>query len=580
MSKRKGLPMAVRGRVTYALVVLLVIAGLGVSGWLVWSAFNTYKTILTADEDNSPYAAQYQAETFPGIEYMNAVVKDAPEGFDTWNLSSEQDKMKMLPDNCSSVEGSNALLAQKMASGDGYSVTVQVYGAGQARTQYEKLKASLLKCYPDSKQTDESVSYDKGELLTYGDTIVSIIADDADKLGTLESTINERVVSNLMQTGCVALNETVDDAKRSFYYDRNSFTGLIEKETVTQDVNLLEPSIPTVLGTDTSDLNATLKAVFTNPKDDAPTQPSDPLPSGITTTLPDTPAYPSIAALPSKPSDSKDIYYQVADTDGPGCGWKWSGQAVPTFDTDTLNTNHSTLVKNAKAEIKKSAEEYNTSVITWSKQTATALSFETSWDTYTEQVNTIYTAWKGLNERRDALKTPWYNYIQGLQEVVDFDESKAAAATSWNNAVKSCISTEKAKDNSSITSQPSASASPSDSSTDDSSGSNSSDNSSDSNNNSADNTGTGNTTDNNSGSNSSNNNSSSNSTTTRTDSEITSYCIAQTTYPSILTQSRPAIPTAPTIPDNTTIPNDWPSATDLLKQIQNPPSVDIQYKKE
>lgn len=554
MSKRNGDNMRTRGRIVYVLTVLAVVAGVILSGWLVWSAVSTYQRILSRDADDSPYSAQYQAETFPGIEYMNAVLADAPSGFDGWRVSTAQNEMRMLPSNCSSVEGSPALLAQKMASGDGYSVTIQVYGAGQARTQYEKLKDAIVKCSPNNHQTDEMISYDNGVLATYGDTIISIIASNTEQRDELSKVMNERVVSQLMQTGCISLTETTDDAKRSFYYDRNAFTGLIEKQTVTQEVSLLDASIPVVLSGDTSDMNATMSAVFKNPKDDAPMQPSAPLPSGMTTDLPDTPGFPNIAPLPSKPGNTKDIYYQVADTKGPGCGWAWSGQAVPDFDTSAMEKNHEILVKNAKMEIKNNAEQYNTSIITWSKQTATALSFESDWDQYTRKVNDIYKSWTGLNQRRDELKTPWYNYIQGLQTVIDWDNAKAAAAEEWNDTITTCIKTEKEKDNESVT--PTPSPSPSGSSTP-------SDDPSEDPQKEKDN---GDTTKNDA------------KVRMRTDSEITEQCISQTAFPSILTQQRPAIPAKPSIPENTPIPNDWTSDTELLQQINNPPTVELQYK--
>lgn len=489
-------------KVSYALVSLLLIGAIALSGFLIYRAWNMYKGIMNTKIDNSPYSAKYQAKTFPGITFMDDTLRDAPEGITDWNLTDDPSLIKMLPEDCRSVSGSNALLAQKQANGDGYSAAIQVYGAGQARVQYENLKKSITSCFPNAKITDESVDYDKGRLMTYGDSIVSIIAS-GDLKTKLVDTLQKKTIDNLTITNCVALNESVDDAKRSFYYDRNSFVGYMKTETVKQAVTLLEPSAPQIL-TGSSSMSQAMSTVYKDPKAQAVATPQDPLPSGMTTSLPTAPSIPSINEIPSKPATEKTITYQVADLDGPGCGWKWSGQAVPKFQEQTLEKSHKVLVSNAKTEIKNNAQQYNQQVIDWSKQTALALAFTTKWDDYTNKTNTIYASWNDLNNKRNELRPLWYSYITSLKQWASWDQRRSNATNQWSNDIQNCITDENTNDANNPSSP------------------------------------------------------------TRSDDEIKAYCENKVTKPSILSETRPNRPTKPTIPDGVTLPNSWPTEAGVL----------------
>lgn len=490
-------------KVSYVVTTIALIVSICLSGFLVYRAWTMYQSILHTKTDNSPYSSKYQAKTFPGIEFMKSTLKDAPDGITEWNQTDDASLMKILPTNCKAVSGSQAMLAQRQASGNGYSVAIQVYGAGQARTQYENLKSSLTSCYPSAKSTNESVDYDKGYLMTYGDTIVSIMADGDTKTKLVDS-IRQKTIDNLTSTGCVALTETVDDAKRSFYYDRNSFVGYMKTETVKQDVKLLDPSVPQILSAGKDDMSSVMSTIYKDPKAQAVAMPQSPLPNGMVTTLPTAPGIPSISSIPTKPATEKTITYQAADPDGPGCGWRWSGQVVPKFQEKTLEKSHSVLVSNAKTEIKNNAQQYNQQVIDWSRQTVLALSFTTKWDEYTSKTNAIYASWNDLNTKRDALKPQWYAYIEDLENWATWDQKRSNASNKWSNDIQNCVTSETQQN---------------DQSTD------------------------GNT---------------------KSDAEIRSDCEQKTAKPAILSETKPNRPTKPTIPDNVTIPSGWPTEDNAL----------------
>jgi hypothetical protein len=505
------------------IVIVSMVAAVFLSGWFIFKAVKAYSDITAVKADNSPYSKAFQAKSYPAIDFVDDLLNNVPTGIDAdnWNKITDSSDVTMLPETCTVVTDSNALLIQKGASGKGFKIAIQSYGAGQARLQYDKYASSLSKCYTKASANGNAVEYPDGYLFTYGDSIVSIQTSDTDLQSKLIPWFANKVPAALTTTQCIAMDETTDDAKRSFYYDANSYTGLIKTENVTQSVTFLQPSYPQ----SAKDVSYDSSKVFSDPKIQSVSVPLTPLPAGMQSSLPSAPSSPTFSSQPSQPSITKTITYQTADHNGPGCGWAWSGQAVPVYNTKILDANHRTLVSNAKKEIQDNADNYNQQIVDWSQSVTYTMAFSSTWDSYTANVNSIYASWKTLNDARNTLLPSWNAYIAQWKDWNTWDDRRTAAANQYAKDIQTCIASATSNGTSDANStDPSSSASASPSPSDSSSASPTATPSP---------------------------------TQTQDTDAIQKNCEGTVVKPDILNQTKPSKPSRPTIPDGVTIPSSW-----------------------
>lgn len=526
-SKTGGITwLQISGRSVMIVIVLAALAVIGLLGWRSWSLWNElYKPI----EHKTPYNESYQAADYPGKTFLGDLLSEVPDGItaDKWTVSEDgknDTAVKTLPSTCTQIAPSTAQLAYKTAKTDGATIVVMAYGAGQAHLQFDKYAAQLSECYQDAKTSNTMIDSRGGFILTRGDAIVSVISDDQGKLDSLKTWYVKKLDEKLAASACASLDETSNDASRSFYYDENSYTGTTKSEKVSVADTVLTASAPQIL----TDNSMSMSKAFVDPKSQNVKVPLDPLPAGMESSLPVSPVMPTISSQPALPAVEKTVTYQIADKTGPGCGWAWSGQKTPKFDEDTLAANRKTIVANAKTELKNNILDYNKSIIDWSKQTALAMSFESSWDDYVNKTNTIYASWNDLNSKRDSIKDAWYSYVDAAEKYATWDDTVKQAQSDWEDSVKQCVSQAITDD----TDENQRSNGKTGGSNDDDSDSTSSS--------------TGDEDDHNS------------IIQTKTKAEIQRECETKTVKPDVLSQDRPTKPSAPVIPDGVTIPSSWP----------------------
>lgn len=541
-------------------LVLVVVAGLAVS------TIRLIRELNAPVEMKTPYNEYYQAKDFPGKTAMKIVAESAPNGVDAgeWKPSGDGKNdltVNVLPKSCTQIAPSKSRLAYKTSSGDGMHTTVMVYGAGQARAQYDAYVNQLKQCSTGFDQKDNITTADGVALLTRGDMIVSVLSDRREQLESARDSYAAIMEDALSATSCVAKDETAEDSKRSFYYDRDAYTGLIRKETVKVDDSILATSAPDALVSNDMNINA----AFVDPQTKAGVSnvpPEGPLPAKMESKLPTAPAIPSVQAMPKPPQNSTVVSYQVVDASGPGCGWQWSGQKSPKYDENTIASNKETTIKNARISLTNAIKDYNRQAISWSKSTAMTMSFQSKWDPYVKRTNDILTSWRNLDSARSELNPRWLEYVDDANTWLHWDDDVAKAKSDYESKLKSCTDNadeDYRKKMDEYNKQLDAwkkSQQNSDTEDDsDSVGSNGNDSKTDTN------TGKENGDD-------------------GTDSvkqpqppqkpssaDVQASCQASVQKPELLTQQKPARPVPPQIPDGVTIPSSWPA--DPLKDDGN-----------
>lgn len=515
-----GTPAAViRHRVGLVLAALAAAAALTLSGYFLYSAFSTYHRLLTEKVDNSPYNSQYKANTYPGAKFLAMMKSNHPEG--EVHAIEGNSNVAVLVDGCKS-DAPSSMLAAGGLQGDGYKLVVQVYGAGQARAQFTSYSGELKSCARNANLQASETSYDGGILMTAGDAIVGVLGS-GDKFNAAVDYYRTELRTALSNTQCVAVDESDEDAKRSFYYDRDGYAGYMKQEDVSVDASIPNNAVPQAL----SDAGMSQDALYRNPVDSTKKAPESPLPAGMQSNLPSAPAVTKISSTPSKPALTKTISYQQEDPYGPGCGWYWSGQVPPNYNKSDLDKNKNNIVENAKNEITANIESYKKSSSDWARATLLAMKSQKKWEDYTKQVSDVYASWTSLDNARIAYEPIWDAYVNDYNNWKSFSTRQADASKDYADRLNQCVAR--------VTGNPSTGTA----TTDDPDGDDDGD-------------GTPNKSDPDYDKNNRNDNTGSTSS-----GDAMATCKAQISRPSILDAVQGEQPQQPTLPQNFTIPDSW-----------------------
>jgi hypothetical protein len=529
-------------------ILLIAFAGI-----FIYTA-RTWKTVNDPVIKPNPYSTHYQASDYPAKTFMSKVLSTPPDGVTAsdWKVSEDHKadtEANILPESCDAPTQPKSLLSSKSASGGGIKIVIAVFGSGQARSQYQSYAKALADCQT-VQSDDTSSSYNAGLLMTKGDAIISLQNTSTTPLATIQSWLQRRVDDSLTATSCVSTDESIDDAKRSFYYDQSSYSGTFTQEVVTVNDPMIVISSPQSL----SNTNMNIEATFVDPSSSKTVVPESPLPAGMASSIPSAPGRPAVTSMPVKPSNQQTVTYQIADTKGPGCGWYWSGQQAPVFSKDVISKNKKTIITAARKELRSNIASYNQRAASWSTVTSLSFNTRTSWDSYTNQVNAVYASWNDLRSKRASVRSAWYQYVEDYTTWSQWDQKKADAQTQWDKDVSSCVAKAKqdydqAKQQSAEASaSASASASPSPSPSDSDSPSPSPSDSS------------------------STASPSPSTTPSETPEEkaaddaayakMQTDCSSSVAKPSILTATKPGNPVRPAIPSGMTMPASWPTVND------------------
>lgn len=552
-NRNRTMPLTTLRRANRIIASIIALGTVVVVGLLGWQSIRLWKELTSPAPVNTPYNDFYQAKDFPGRTAMVNMTATPPEGInaESWKtgaVGKNDLSINVLPKSCTQLAPATSRITYKTAQGDGVNLMVMVYGAGQARAQFDRYVDQLKQCGTNVDDKDNIITADGVVLMTRGDMILSLTGDDTDKLTALRDWYAVKMNDELMATKCAVLDEKAVDAARSFYYDQNAYTGLKGSTTVKVDDTVLQPSVPEILEAHDMDVSK----AFPDPRQGKDTTvPESPLPQGMESKLPTAPALPSIQPVPVNPSVSKTVSYQVTDTVGPGCGWEWAGQKAPGYDTDIIEANRKAILKDATTELKNGIKSYNHNVISWSRSTALAMAFQTKWNVYTDKTNGILDSWAKLSSARDALRGPWYQYVDDANAWLHWDDNVASARKQYDGDMKSCVDTAKQDyqkkladwkkrkqefEQSQSNPSPSPSPSPSDTGEQDDA-----DNNRDEGN-----------------SNGGDREFTEEPPVQPTESGIQQNCVASVQRPDILSQSKPEKPVAPVIPEGVTIPDSWP----------------------
>jgi len=408
------------------------------AGAFVYQGWNSYEEIIAPPKDNSPYLAIDMAQS-DGVKWAGEFIRNS-YGVKDWEVrDSIQPNNGFLQDATGNAVGEVpiTLLATRVASAGPVKGMVQIYGAGQARKQYDHYVEKLSAHGPvDNKKVDGSgiygAKFDAGFILVAGDTIVGAQTADNGQRDQFFSDYLSSLKSTLPDSGCLSLSGA-DQSKRSIYFDPNSFQGLQETKKIDPQVDT--DYLPTVEGIGASEIG--------NPY---ATAPEGPLPKSLPA-LPSEVAKPTIDNAPASVDSFTEIAsYRIKDPKGPGCGWTWSAQNPLKYNEADLKAAAQNTLAKVQNDVNGKAQGYVDSKIKWARIVALLTPQLDNWNHYVGSVNDVHSKWDKLTKDRQALRPAWDQYLSEHELWKTFDSRKAAAENSYAAAEDQCLADRKAHD--------------------------------------------------------------------------------------------------------------------------------------
>ena len=426
--------MKTRRIINIIIAIIAIITSISLVSMLVYNGYGAYAEATKTPEVKTNYTND-KADSFPASEFVEKMLSEPASGTDALTRIPIA-TANVLPESCIQPDMPNSIVYARAASNKDYSIVVQAYGAGQAHINFDdyvkRLTANCNVSINDNTGSD-MVSWNTGAIMTAGDALVSILVNDEKKTLSMTEWTHARMESLLSDTNCVAVSESSKDSTRSFYYDASKYIGLKQTEQVSTSKSIITNAIPQ------SYLNAkgNVNAMYASPV--TRNVPESPLPASFPSSLPSAPAKPSFSSIPTVPSSTANIDYQVSDDQGPGCGWKWAGQAMPSFNQKSLNEKYKETKKTTIDAMDASVLAYNSASGNWALESLWKTRFKSQWDEYVKQVQDVEAKWNDLDNKRAAFKPEWNAYVNSVYSWEYERLEHAALQAKWNDEINDCI---------------------------------------------------------------------------------------------------------------------------------------------
>lgn len=260
-----------------------------------------------------------------------------------------------------------------------------------------------------------------------GDVLVLVSTNNgspstySDAVNRLDDTLESALVGS-----CVDPNAGVEQAPRSPYLNRSRYEGHFRAETVAR---------PPVVGKRTAEDRSTAPVVdipapaVTQPV--AGDRPPAPYPAPLTgpTTLPDEVLPAVMPEAPVAPAKSARVARAVPDAAGPGCGWAFTGQVAPAFDSDKAEAAYARAAAKTERRLLRAWRTWQHEKVAYYSAYAAYLEHADVYNTYVLSLAKVRDAWAVIETARSeyyAALAVWQESVTARKEwKIDRAEAKA-----------------------------------------------------------------------------------------------------------------------------------------------------------
>lgn len=157
---------------------------------------------------------------------------------------------------------------------------------------------------------------------------------------------------------------------------------------------------------------------------------------------PEMPAFTDFPEAPEAPAPkattTASVQVRTDDTQGPGCGWKFTGMRAPAFNQDEASAEASRLMAEAETKLKDGAGRWQEQVrdywIAYEDYRLQAVEYQR----YAKDVAKVNEAWERIGKQWADYRSKLEDYDAKVAERQTFLDRQKAAESSWQGEMSRC----------------------------------------------------------------------------------------------------------------------------------------------
>lgn len=329
-------------------------------------------------------------------------------------------------------------------------VSARAYPAGGGAVALQGLTEAVARCsaaaaYTSSglgvetvqvnSRTTNAVVWRRGDVLMVGSTTNGSQPGSVTSVLDVLQGFDSALVKSL--TGvCADQSSTVEAALRSPYVERKKFFGNSENVKINRN---RKAGLPRAERTKPG-----IAVAVPAPRIPLPyvaDLPSPPVPA-VTKGPTGLPAAKPFPVEPTAPvngvQNSKEVQRKIEDPVGPGCGWAFTGQVPPNFDSDTASRDFNVSVAKANKAMTRSWNRWQRARGAYFEAYARYSRQAEAYKGYAAEVERVRAAWQTVETARANYYVALNSYNAAVQARADFKAEKQAAADDYAQKKAEC----------------------------------------------------------------------------------------------------------------------------------------------
>ncbi len=382
-----------------------------------------------------------EGETVAEQVVVQLVKESTPEGWKAGKLNASVNDPYSLTCLSERAAWSTARTRAITAEGGEGSVTALAYPAGAGAAAYAEVKAAVAVCAEGAEETGrgvEGMRYRKGaaavEVVRRGDVVAVVSASPADRMpGEKWLTDLDDRAAALLVDRCLDPTAPAADVHRNPWVDPETFRGNLttvavpfpDVEMTTAEEITKDPVVP---------LDQVAEELAPAPVRPEPLTPA-------ATDLPDLPLEverPVAPTPPAEPDLDGRAERAVADPSGPGCGWAFTGEAVPAFDTGEAEELHRKAVKKERERLVDDAVAFEQAKVNHYRAWVEYERAASAYRGYVDEMTLVLAQWQVVIDARAEFVAEFELYRTSKQAYDDFVAEQQEARTAYEAAVEAC----------------------------------------------------------------------------------------------------------------------------------------------
>jgi hypothetical protein len=330
-------------------------------------------------------------------------------------------------------------------------ISARAYPAGSGSLVLDGIRQAAISCsgasvVPTSVETGvEAVQIASTRLTAIlwrqGDVVVSLTSERYSRAGSIsayDSAISslDKALTTALQGRCTDTDADLDTYRRSPFIARGTYRGYFKSE----EVAVPTPGPGYLVA---EEREGVVPVSDPPPIIEAPTEvdrPERPNPAPLSDpkNLPRELDFPVAPERPKQPASTTKVARATADTTGPGCGWSFTGQAIPVFDEVMADSRFAKDAAAAQAVMLTKWERWQDAKVAYYAAYADYTSAVTAYRDYATEVAKVKAAWKVINAARQEYYDAYNMWREQADAYDSWTKTHSQAVVDYKAAQDAC----------------------------------------------------------------------------------------------------------------------------------------------